>query len=462
MSYSWHTPEIPLEEEPKGLSVWLFLFVFFLCGICGAVLRLATWPQGKPVDGAFWVGFGVIPMLIAISISAFMLFNLFVQEGLVLHWNFLCAVSRETWQDWARVHVVVLDSVVVTPEPDLAERLLGLEGSPPSNPGKVLSLPSPEDGMAGDRLAALLAQLLSPLAPAIRRVQQVTSLTICIEGGHQDDVQVVQRVWKTLNLPQAAKIVRYEADGPSLLCSDAGTSTDSRLVLAYQLLDPEQDVAAYSELGTGLILISPETASRLKLTQRTRLLRTIDTTSEDMSEALGILLRAKQATAQKLRHVWFSRLDKTARHAVKATAQESLPAATLHDIDEAIGKPGPANGWLSLALAAQMVRHGQGAQLVASVRDNNRMAWNIVTSTLESGQQVQYPDVHSEFVYAMYGISFMLAAFACGLSLDGKMDQEILSWMAVGTVVFTLLVVGAGFWMRRNIENQFLDKLTTY
>jgi hypothetical protein len=38
--------------------------------------------------------------------------------------------------------MAVLDSVILTPEPDLAERMLKLEGSPPENPGKVKNMRS--------------------------------------------------------------------------------------------------------------------------------------------------------------------------------------------------------------------------------------------------------------------------------------------------------------------------------
>jgi hypothetical protein len=60
-------------------------------------------------------------------------------------------------------HPYVLGSVVLTPEAELAERLLGLEGGVPMNPGKVMPLPTSELALGQSRIELILEQLVDAL-----------------------------------------------------------------------------------------------------------------------------------------------------------------------------------------------------------------------------------------------------------------------------------------------------------
>lgn len=440
MKYSWYMPIVPTKEPEDDFPGWLFVVLFLLIGVAGAVLRLYTWPQGKPVSASFWMGLLLMPFLVWIALSAVFLHLQESARSHVNYWNRQHGLFAEYWQYWANMHWIIADCTVLTPEPDLAERLLGLESNPPFNPDKTLPLPAADNGGGGDRLESMLTRLLLPLVPAIRRVHPIVAPTIYLATGSKEDDQVVRRVWQSLALPGHAGILCPEAKNESLLTADIGEADKCYVVLACQLWRSEQEAPEYSELGAGLILISPNVADRLQLKQRTRLLRQIDAEPEEAGEALVMMLRAKQTVAGELRHTWFSHLDKASRHAVKAALQEFALSTTLHDVDQAIGKSGFANGWLLQAMAAQMVKHGQGTQLIANA-DKKKLTWNVVTSKLQP--ETIASDQESGFDppgFAVLAYIAICAFFSCALTLEGNMDWEVFFWMAGG--VIGLLVIG--------------------
>ncbi len=78
------------------------------------------------------------------------------------------------------------------------------------------------------------------------------------------------------------------------------------------------------------------------------------------------VLAAEQTPRARIRHLWLSGLPRQSHHATASAVKDPGLDLPAHDVDHAIGKPGPVNALLLQALAAQMVEHGQGAQLVAS------------------------------------------------------------------------------------------------
>ncbi|HEY2021730.1 hypothetical protein [Paraburkholderia sp.] len=77
--------------------------------------------------------------------------------------------------------MALLDSVILTPEPDLAERMLALEGTPPENPGKVMALGSIDAAEVG-ALASfwMVSMLLSPDKGWSSTDTLVTCLTVFV------------------------------------------------------------------------------------------------------------------------------------------------------------------------------------------------------------------------------------------------------------------------------------------
>src|SRR6202022_282136 len=95
-------------------------------------------------------------------------------------WNFLCRSARAGWREWAQAHVAIVGSVALTPEPELAERLLGLEGGAPMNPGKIMALPETAIPTGVSRIGLILEQLVTPFAGSISRLVPAHSFEVLL------------------------------------------------------------------------------------------------------------------------------------------------------------------------------------------------------------------------------------------------------------------------------------------
>jgi hypothetical protein len=134
-------------------------------------------------------------------------------------------------------------------------------------------------------------------------------------------------------------------------------------VVALQLHSPEAE-PSFTEAGVALLLTSHQIAQQYKFKPQARLFRPATAALDELPERLAALLTAAPTPVEKLKHVWTSGLGKLARNNVNGTLDDVEQELSRHDVDAAIGRPGPANTWLAQALAAQMVTYGQGPQLV--------------------------------------------------------------------------------------------------
>lgn len=383
MSLRWDMPDVALKDVGRAPSVKVFVALYALIQFAAVVLTLLNWPAGQPtMTRDFWLAILVVPFLLWVLIGG-LYYHLAYEGPLIraLWWNTLRGHLASHWQKWTHAHLVLLDSVVLTSEDDLAERMLGLEGSAPSNPDKVLVLPGMPDSGGRAKLELVLERLLAPLAERIAPLARVGSFDIVLQSDHAEHAIDLQRIWRKLGLPGDPAVAWLPADADSPLVVqwfDEQPMPDYRLVLACQLCDGKQEPAS-SEMVVALLLAVPDVAarSRAKFKPQAYLFRPVAAESDVVDMALRLLLEAQQAPPEKLKHFWFSRLAKPLKHAATTAVTNAGLNLAHHDLDKALGKPGPANGWLLQALAAQMVRHGQGAQLVAAPYQTG-VAFNVV------------------------------------------------------------------------------------
>jgi hypothetical protein len=90
------------------------------------------------------------------------------------------------------------------------------------------------------------------------------------------------------------------------------------------------------------------------------------TTTDDIPDAIKTLVTAEPTPVKRLKHMWISGLSKPDGHVMLAAVKDSEPELTLLDLDHAIGLPGPASPLLTQALAAELMRYGQGPQVVVT------------------------------------------------------------------------------------------------
>ena len=94
----------------------------------------------------------------------------------------------------------------ITPEAELAERMLGLEGSVPMNPDKAMALTDMGMAEGETRLAQVLEALLTPLAGTIALVVRKGTFDIMMQSRTADDRLELRRAWGKLKLPDTPQI----------------------------------------------------------------------------------------------------------------------------------------------------------------------------------------------------------------------------------------------------------------
>ncbi|WP_321895179.1 type VI secretion system Vgr family protein [Paraburkholderia heleia] len=189
-----------------------------------------------------------------------------------------------------------------------------------------------------------------------------------------------------------------------------------------------------------------------------RIFRPIPSTSDAMLDAVRTLLKAEQAPPGRIKHLWLSRLTKQGHNASIAAVKDAGLTLAVHKVDDAIGKPGPVSTLLLQTLAAQMVQHGQGVQLVASPSADG------LTLNLVGTQEVPVKDA-PDFIYppCIMSLSFTLVfgwAFLVFLGVETGNVNPTLFWVSFGLVFLSFFVqMGFALWKVWTVDEWFGTRL---
>lgn len=372
MSFRWNLPMLVEDEIGEAPPLWIYVLLFLIFECVALGLTVATWPKGKPLDSwEFCRGVVLLGPLFWIAFCAFLYHTVHGQhafETAVINqeaWR-----HRRSWQRDSRSGVGVLESVILAPVPDLAERMLGLEGTPPQNPGKVMALDSPDAEEAETRLHGVLQRLLTPLIPKLVQAEKSCSFLLLMHGDRDESSETIFSVWKKLELPGHPRIVRMSDDTEPKFAEKWFAADDDpsyRLVLAWHLNDNLEAPHDCSEFAVALLLGSHQFLynQRDRLRPQAWLLRGIEAEADQVENALSSLLGAEQVDRKRVHQFWHSGLKGLAQHATVGAVRESGLEAATHVLETAVGPQAPASRWLVYALAARMAHFGQGGQLVA-------------------------------------------------------------------------------------------------
>ncbi len=461
MSWRWDIRKISEQAEPPDPSPWILLVMFILIEVAGVLLVISQWPAGKPtMSKDFFFQAFFMPIFVYLFVQGAVLHIGYEQprDG-VRWWNTMCQWRLYRWTTWTRSHVALVDSVVLTPEDELAERMLGLEGAAPVNPDKTLALE--QDMPAGaSRVEHVLEKLLTPLLPVMARLVKLGTLEVVLQTPREPDLLELQRVMRKLKLPEhlGSSWQSGSAVAPmDSLWVDAEPLSAARLVIACQLHDGEEQ-PAFTEMAVALLLAPADMLARARpvIKPQAYLYRAITAESEEVEPALAMLLGAEQLPAKRIKQFWFSRLDKLMRHAVTTAIKDAPLNVAMQDIDRALGKPDHANGWLAQALAGQMVRHGQGAQLVATPCKSG-VAMNVVGPTpapVAAPAEILLSPISAIWMVGATSLTafvFLLGIFATFPLMPWW--GYLLMWLAL-----MLLQVVAGIAHRRLVSTDFDDR----
>lgn len=458
----WDSPEVPEYKYGKPPPAWLYGVTCVAVFVIGAVITVLTWPQGKPViSGDFFIRLLLLPALLAGALCAAFYIPHEKETNDVTCWNAMCKIARVHWKRWTHGQVVILGSIALTPEPELAERLLGLEGSAPSNPGETLSLTvNAQDGKS--RLEHVLERLLKPFAGDISRICRNHTLDVVLQSGNESHLVELKALWQRLKLPNLVRIKTEPSDAKGTIVHEwfeDREMPDFVLVLACQLhVNGEKPL--WSEAAVGMLMAKAAAVARYngRVRPQARIFRPIPSTSDAMLDAVRTLLKAEQAPLSRIKHLWLSRLTKQGHNASIAAVKDAGLTLAVHKVDDAIGKPGPVSTLLLQTLAAQMVQHGQGVQLVASPSADG------LTLNLVGTQEVPVKDA-PDFIYppCIMSLSFTLVfgwAFLVFLGVETGNVNPTLFWVSFGLVFLSFFVqMGFALWKVWTVDEWFGTRL---
>lgn len=165
----------------------------------------------------------------------------------------------------------------------------------------------------------------------------------------------------------------------------------------------------------------------------------------------------KQTPNERIKHLWLTHVPGQGKHATLTAVKDVDLKVAAHDLDTAIGLPGPVNTLLVQALAARIVQHGQGTQLVATPHKAG-VVLNLLGTSIAPVEDVELD------VPPMTSISLTcFAACICGLLMLMFKDAGASVGWFIGTVVgfIVLMIVGAIFSLvrRDQVASDFYSAL---
>lgn len=394
MSTKWEEPKIEEYKHSEPPSIWMSVAAFVVIYAVCFVLTVLNWKQGKPVMCAeFFVYVLLLPLIFWGMACSAIYFGYEDWNERVDLFNNLCRSTYAHWRWWAQERVAILGRVTLAPEKDLAERMLGLEGSAPANAGKILPLLT-EKGSSASRVQQVLEQLVTPFTPYLSGFVGRHTFSIVVQSEREEDLNDLRALLRRLSprdfasvkiarVPNALDMGLVEewlsSNGMSGVC----------LVLAYQLHATGQEPTC-SEAAVALLFASSTVIndSNGRLKPEAWVFRPIPAAMDTIFDRLKTLLAARQTPNERIKHLWLSNIPGQGKHATETAVKDTELNLEVHDLDTAIGVPGPVNALLVQALAAQMVQHGQGTQLVATPHKGGVML-NLIGTSIAPVQGVE-------------------------------------------------------------------------
>ena len=464
MNMNWIEPKIPEIAYGKPPSAWIGVLVSVGYFIVFFILAVLGWKEGKPVINAgFFVRILLVPALAGGLISSLIYFR---YEDLVARidlWNNLCRRIHASWRWWAQERIAIVGSVTLTPERDLGVRMLGLEGAPPANAGKTLALALDRKEGSSSRVQQVLEELVTPFASYMTAFAGRQRFRIIVQSDREADLNDLRALLRKLvsrNLDFIELIRVPEGLDMGLvegwLCGNE--MSDYCLVLAWQLHVAGKEPLC-SEAAVALLFASRTVIRRSdnKLKPDAWVFRPAAAAMDGVFDTLKTMLAAEQAPVERIRHLWLTHVPGQGKHATLTAVKDAGLELATHDLDFAIGLPGPINTLLLQALSSRMVQHGQGTQLVATSYKGGVML-NLVGIHVAPVEDVEEKSPHP------LSISFMLmtgcaAALFVLICADAEASVGWYVGIFAGFIVLQLAHAVFSLIRRGQVEHEFYKAL---
>jgi hypothetical protein len=358
----WPIPVFSEIERPTPISlrVWLPMLAAIASGAVGAVLLL--WPHGKPTNTfQFWGALVGAPL-----VGCALVFGLRLNR-----WEGEQTFAEESekeldrlgamWRNWTRRHLCVVDVAAFPAATDEIARFAEVNIDLPTNTDRNIAFGWAKGHAAAFRRTRLIHLVARRFGDALRtRRELVVTLMLDDTSLTQAEAwtQRVRRIFGRM-LPGVMLHVEVQsATGGVRWITHLVDRIDptTRLVIAAQLWTSEYDDQTFSE-GAAAFLIDPGEAKAGSI------FRPMTSTRDTLETGLAQIGQI-QMSPDRLKHVWVTGCEDDESSIIPAAlTPDPRDGAVDRLLDGLLGNPGPASGWVALAIAMEAMR-GAGPQLV--------------------------------------------------------------------------------------------------
>lgn len=359
---SWPIPVFTKIEYPMPISwrLWLPTLAVVAAGAAGAVLLL--WPHGKSTQTFQFWGTLIGAPLVACALA----FGAKLDQ-----WEDEQTDAEESekeqqrlagmWCEWTRRHLCVIDTAAFPAATDEIASFARAKAELPTNNDRSVTFDWTEGRATAFRRTRLLHLIARRFADTLRLHREVV-VTLMLDDaslGH-DDVwtERVMRIFARLVPGTTFHVEVQSAKGSVPWITRRADTVDpaTRLVIAAQLWPDGEQEHEFSE-GSAAFLIAPGT-SRAGL-----IFRPMMTTRDTLETGLA-QIKDYQVPPERVALAWFTRCEEDESTAIRSALTNDPTDSTVERLlDKSLGLPGPASGWIALAIAMEAMR-GAGPQLV--------------------------------------------------------------------------------------------------
>jgi hypothetical protein len=360
---SWPIPVFLKIEYPKPISlrVWLPMLVAVASGAVAAVLLL--WPHGKSTHTLqFWASLVGAP-LVACALVFGVKLDSWEDEQTEAE-----ELEREQhrlggmWRDWTRRHLRIVDVGAFPAATAEIDSFADAKVDLPMNRDRTIAFEWAKGRSIASRRIRLLHRVAARFADSLRARREVV-VTLMLDHASLEQAEAwAKRAMRIFGAIVPGVIFRVEVHPATGGAQWITRQVDriemvTRLVIAAQLWMNEEEEHTFSE-GAAAFLIEPGAAKAGSI------YRPMISASDALETGLA-QIKDIQMPPDRLRHVWVTGCDDDESTAIRSALTpdpKDMPVERL--LDGFLGNPGPASGWIALAIAMEAMR-GAGPQLVA-------------------------------------------------------------------------------------------------
>jgi hypothetical protein len=269
---------------------------------------------------------------------------------------------RGLWREWTRRHLPVVDSVAFPAATDEVAEFANAKADQLTHSDRSVTFDWVEGRATSFRRRRLLHLIARHFAEALRSRREVV-VTLMLDDASLE----LAETWIQQTMLVFAHVVprttfHLEAQSAKGCAQWITRQVDlvdpaTRLVIAAQLWADEEQEHAFSE-GAAAFLIDPY-ASRVG-----SIFRPMVSTRDRLETGLG-QIKDFQVPPERVALAWFTRCEEDESTAIRSKLTTDPKDSTVERLlDKTLGLPGPASGWIALAIAMEAMR-GAGPQLVA-------------------------------------------------------------------------------------------------